>query len=305
MTSYKLSLCPRGLGCDNHFRTSIISQLLDKLQEQSVRISRYHPSFTRHRMEDDALSSALSSRRMAHGRGRNNARGSKNTGRAIFDPLRAFGVYEIKCGAVKSESGVSHLTIHGFTPGETGLFASLQLRDALVGVAVLAGSRKGVKEIVEDLEEEDEIEEEEGEEEDGGTGVKVDETENGLVDQDKEDEDEEDDAETSESEQIEPRSAMEEEDDRINRRAKAFEKNSFRNPKFWMCFNADVKVSKDIEAVHEQDMGYIVFSGNDCSAFDGTISSKELSWDNVKIKGHKVKSRVSDCSQKWTDFSFS
>lgn len=221
----------------------------------------------------------------------------------MFDPLRAIGVYELKCSAASSDSGAaSQLIIHGFTDGETGLFASLQIGDALTGVAVVAGSRKGVKEIVDDLEDEGGSEEEEAEEDVDGEAAEAAGNEGDAPDQDEGDQGDEEEEE-DDSGDAGPRSAMEEEDDRINRRAKAFEKNSFRNPKFWMRWTADVKVSKDAEPTHEQDMGYLVFSGNDCATFEGTISSDKLEWKNLKIKGRKIKSNAPGCNQKWGDFS--
>lgn len=243
--------------------------------------------------DQDPVSNALRSRRIPHGRSGKNTRSGKASGRSSFDPLRAVGVYEVKVGSTKSKRHqdetdarpASNLTIHSLSPDETGLIASFDINGALIGMCVLAGSRRGVKKIVAELEKGESEEESEGEADD----------ESATVADDDEDDEEVDTAE------MKPRSAMEEEDDRINRRAKAFEKNSFRNPKFWMHWRAHVK-GTDNTQVNESNVGYIVFSGNDCTTFDGTISSEVLGWDNMRIKAHKVKSHAGACPVEWTDF---
>lgn len=60
-----------------------------------------------------------------------------------------------------------------------------------------------------------------------------------------------------------------------------FEKNSFRNPKFWLRFKSPTNPS-DIGT------GYLVFSGNDCRRFKGTLSSELREWDNIAISGWKA-----------------
>lgn len=37
------------------------------------------------------------------------------------------------------------------------------------------------------------------------------------------------------------------------------------------------------------DDGYIVFSGNACEKFHGTLSCEGLGWKNVKVTGWKIK----------------
>ncbi|POS68802.1 catalase [Diaporthe helianthi] len=85
------------------------------------------------------------------------------------------------------------------------------------------------------------------------------------------------------------------EDERQRRRTSTFEKNSFRHPKFWFRWkgrlsdeaSAAANLADDGCDVHGS--GYIVFSGNDCKRFSGTITSEKLAWNNVKMSGFKAK----------------
>ncbi|KAH8780885.1 hypothetical protein F5883DRAFT_538981 [Diaporthe sp. PMI_573] len=84
-------------------------------------------------------------------------------------------------------------------------------------------------------------------------------------------------------------------EERQRRRASTFEKNSFRHPKFW--FRWQGQLSDDASAAADMGghgcsihgSGYIVFSGNDCKRFSGTITSEQLAWNNVKMSGFKAK----------------
>ncbi|KAL1861405.1 hypothetical protein Daus18300_008936 [Diaporthe australafricana] len=84
-------------------------------------------------------------------------------------------------------------------------------------------------------------------------------------------------------------------EERQRRRTSTFEKNSFRHPKFWFRWQGQISDEASAHAdvgdnggnVHGS--GYIVFSGNDCKRFQGTITSEQLSWNNVKMSGWKAK----------------
>lgn len=87
-------------------------------------------------------------------------------------------------------------------------------------------------------------------------------------------------------------------ENRQRRRLATFEKNSFRQPKFW--FRWQGVVSDEALAAAEVDdaelargrvhgSGYVVFSGNDCRRFQGTMTSEQLQWNNVKMTGWKAK----------------
>lgn len=71
-----------------------------------------------------------------------------------------------------------------------------------------------------------------------------------------------------------------------------FEKNSFRQPKFWLWWKGNIHAASETSEQAEQEcqsgMGYVVFSGNTCKRFDGTLSCELLGWNNVAISGRKI-----------------
>ncbi|KAF2852843.1 hypothetical protein T440DRAFT_497354 [Plenodomus tracheiphilus IPT5] len=78
-------------------------------------------------------------------------------------------------------------------------------------------------------------------------------------------------------------------------RFKTFEKNSFRSPKFWFQWSStldtnDSNVSMQAKVV-QTGLGYIVFTGNNCNKFKGSINCNSLGWKDVSIIGHKVAAR--------------
>ncbi|KZL74229.1 catalase [Colletotrichum tofieldiae] len=82
--------------------------------------------------------------------------------------------------------------------------------------------------------------------------------------------------------------------DKERSRFQNFEKNSFRSPKFWFQWKGQVETSSktldnQLSATDrvETGRGYIVFSGNDCRSFKGTITCDALSWKNVSLSGWK------------------
>ncbi|CZT22096.1 uncharacterized protein RCC_07965 [Ramularia collo-cygni] len=78
-------------------------------------------------------------------------------------------------------------------------------------------------------------------------------------------------------------------DDRKERqKAAEFEKNSFRSPKFWLKWQGQL-LTDGAEEEFITDGGYIVFSGNACEKFDGTLSCEKLGWKNAKVSGWKIK----------------
>lgn len=83
--------------------------------------------------------------------------------------------------------------------------------------------------------------------------------------------------------------AEEEEDEDEVDRFQQFEKNSFRAPKFWLQWNGVLEGSEEVIS----DRGYVVFSGNDCRKFKGTITCAAKGWKDVAISGHKVAGRKS------------
>lgn len=233
---------------------------------------------------DDPIDSAFQSRCFAHGKsksksGRGSGRGGGGASKP-FNPLAALGRYEVSLGAGPASS--NHVfEIHELTESETGLMGTFDF-EKLRGMFILAGSRKQLAYTItglEDNEDDDENDEEE--------------------DDDREDQGSQDDG-NAESDN-EP-SAIELQDKKLNRRAQAFEKNSFRNPKFWMRWKgmSTVENDNDIPNQVETDMGYLVFTNNECDKFEGIITCPSLDWKQLKLKGRKVHSKGRSCPVSWS-----
>lgn len=217
---------------------------------------------------DDALSDILNSRHFSH-----SSASKKGGRRQAFDPLAAVGSYEILCKADGSDSNApSLMTIHGLNEDDSALIVSFAIGKAVEAMAILAGSRKVMKQIVDELESEPDQCSSLGEEEIVG---------------------------------VENQESEEEEEDLGKRRADNFEKNSFRNPKFWMCWRGTVRKDKDDTPIGEKNMGYLVWKSNRCEQFEGTISCDTLGWRNVKLKGHRIRKGAAECHLHWMDVKLS
>lgn len=217
---------------------------------------------------DDWQEAALSNRHMHNRRGQN-IRGKAGKG-AAFDVHRTFGMYELKCPAadklVKDSGTSARLEIYCLNDSQNALYAEVSFPGLLHGMAVLAGSRRVMNKVLQELAKPDTITEERA-----GDEAAISEEE---ADDEKADEDHRELA---------------------NQRAQEFEKNSFKSPKFWMKWQGQVlhKPDPDVSSGKEllTDSGYLVFSGNTCDKFEGTISCEPLGWDNVKLKGWKGSTR--------------
>lgn len=220
-------------------------------------------------MSDDWQDAAFSSRHM------HNNRGAKSK-RANFDVRKTFGSYEVKCSAwQKLDNAVmglfASLEIYRLTENKEGVVGVLTLPGALRAAVVLAGSRQSLRTTVESFEETSDDDEEN-------------------------EEDEEEDDEPSSPSQL---------------RFETFEKNSFRSPKFWFRWSgaptidkasASPKTGKLSSSVAEIEsgLGYIVFAGNDCRKFKGTINCAQFGWKDVALTGHKIAARSeSDVPVAW------
>lgn len=239
--------------------------------------------------DDDAIGAALKSRRIPHGRSRNKQGKGKggSSESASFDPLRARGRYEVSLGSSKAPSN-SWLEIHELTPDHDALIGTFEFRGKEQGMCVLAGSRKGLASAIQALDFTEEVRADEGDvAEDDGTGN------DGSQGSD------------SESTTDESKSALEDQDDQLNRTTKSFEKNTFRSPKFWMTWRNSRRPRTGGERSYgeQKRSAYLIFSGNDCQRFEGTISSSALGWDNRKLRGRKIHSRESACPLRWSDVS--
>lgn len=269
-------------------------------------------------MEEEAWQTEhFNSRRIAHGR-----KGKSGGKRSHFDPRRAYGKYELRCpasaklstnfrtvpGTRRGDASDGILEIHG--PAETrdsALICTFALTDVLSGVALLAGSRKSLASVVGELERSNEADSETREPE---------EIEEGAVTRLSDADDDPGNPEGDEDEADyggESPSHLEVRDERDRSRQAAFEKNSFRSPKFWVRWRAPVPArARNGEDYTDTDTrptevevngGYLIFSSNDCSTFNGTISCDAFEWKNVKLSGRKITSKATQCPISWLDIT--
>ncbi|KAK8066228.1 hypothetical protein PG997_012975 [Apiospora hydei] len=228
--------------------------------------------------EDTVLSSRHIHNRVGGRAGKSKA-GDKSHGGGAFDVRKSFGTYEVKLGKGKKASS-STLEILRPTADSAGVVGDLHLEGAVTATILMAGSRKALSRIIDDFgdatgdsaRESGSNEDIEGNQIDGdsivssGTG---DGTDTNLVDTGTE------------------RESLEE---RQQGRFETFEKSSFRSPKFWLRFHGHEPQSDD-GAAERSGTGYLVFSGNDCRKFEGTISCDAINWDNKKLSGWKTIAR--------------
>lgn len=259
---------------------------------------------------DDWQDAALSNRHM-HNRVGKQGRGKGGKSNGSFNVQKTLGTYEVKCpaaaklakeiGGGKEKAKEPVLEIYNLNELGNALVGEIVLPGALRGVVLMAASRKTMKvaeKAIEEPEDNDEQEIENGEEarEDDGAESRLD----------------EESAEEPEESGEEQHGS--DEDDPEQKRCQQFEKNSFRNPKFWISWRGH-KDQAAIEAQTSQlpsedteegssdssGTGYLIFSGNNCERFNATLSCEVLGWDNVKLKGFKLKSHSArDFHVQWT-----
>ncbi|EDU51161.1 hypothetical protein PtrSN002B_007804 [Pyrenophora tritici-repentis] len=215
---------------------------------------------------DDWQEAAFSNRHMHNRTGC----GSKSKHSPIFDVRKTFASYSVKCPSwLKALDGSQNdnsasLELYRLTENGEGVVGELFLPGLLHASVILAGSRTSLRGIIASFE---------------ANGEEADAVE--------EDDEEESDAEPESPEKT---------------RFDTFEKNSFRSPKFWFRWSGSPTSStgpKESPSV-ESELGYIVFSGNDCRKFKGTINCASLGWKNVAISGQKLVSRSdSDARVTW------
>jgi hypothetical protein len=227
----------------------------------------------------DGWQDAVFSSRHMHNRvGRN---GGNSTGRSKrnqpFDVRKTFGTYVCKCATWQKMATVMDdydsekevlLELYRFTPNRQGIIGEIRFPGVLDAAVILAASRESLRRTVsevgaEDVESDDVSEPESGE---GRLGDEEEESEEGT--------------------------------DRFD----TFEKNSFREPKFWLRWNGILTpgaTERESES-GESDLGYLVFAQNDCRKFKGTISCRSLGWKDVAISGRKILGRTeSDVPVDW------
>jgi hypothetical protein len=217
---------------------------------------------------DDWQDAAFSTRHVHNRTGRG---GGKSKHSAAFDVRKTFASYEVKCPAWQkalSASGSEQegrrepsLELYRLTEDGEGVVGELALPGVLHASVILAGSRESLRRTVA-----------------------------GLEPNVKEEEDYDD----------EEREESEDEEEQQRDRFETFDKNSFRSPKFWFRWSGAPSHTTAKEAEVETELGYIVFSGNDCRKFKGTINCESLKWKNVAITGHKIVARKeSDTKVAW------
>jgi hypothetical protein len=216
---------------------------------------------------DDWQDAAFSTRHMHNRTGRSGK--SKHT--SAFDVRKTFGSYAVKCPAWQKTLSAADdaqpkqepsLDLYRLTGNGEGVVGELFLPGILQASVILAGSRGSLGRTVVELE--------------------VDEVD-------------------AEKEHVEDEQEGTDEEEQERNRFETFEKNSFRSPKFWFQWSGVPSSSESQRANDtESDLGYVVFSGNDCRKFKGTINSSALEWKNVAITGHKTVSRSeSDTKVTW------
>lgn len=277
---------------------------------------------------DDGWEEAALNNRHLHNR---NDRGGRGNIRESFQIRNTFGTHLVKCPALErlqtsqpgpesskaggkakqsgssgkkkgsrsnSGSGDVVLEIYRLTDDEDGILGSLKFPGVFEAAAVFAGSRKVLNNITRHLSQDDTEEEKPygirrgSLDSSSSRAVKSQGQQAGRrVNGEAEEEDESDEEESSEDE-----GELSGNENRQRRRIATFEKNSFRQPKFWFRWQGVISEEAlagledlELKAGKAQGSGYIVFSGNDCRRFQGTMTSEDLGWNNVKMTGWKAK----------------
>ena len=259
---------------------------------------------------DDWQEAALSNRHL-HNRVGKHGRGKGGKSNGGFNVQKTLGTYEVKCPAAaklakevneeKEKGKEPVLEIYNLNELGNALVGEMVLPGALRCVVLMAASRKTMKVAEKAFEEPEESEARDG---DDGEEARGDDGAERRSDQESAEESEESGEEQHESD----------EDDLEQRRYQQFEKNSFRNPKFWISWRghkdqapteaqASQLPSEDTEEESSElsGTGYLIFSGNNCERFNATLSCEVLGWDNVKLKGFKLRSHSArDFQVQWT-----
>jgi len=168
------------------------------------------------------------------------------------------------------------LELYRLTECGRGVVGEMSLPGCIRAAVLLAASRKSLQGILDELEPVREGKKDDGHEEKKSGEQK--------------------DGEHSEDEEEEESEESEEEPDRFE----TFEKNSFREPKFWLRWNGKLESPAVDEEKAESGLGYIIFPSNDCRKFKGTLNCASLEWKDVAFSGHKIAPRSeSDIPVAW------
>ncbi|KAJ3528562.1 hypothetical protein NM208_g10148 [Fusarium decemcellulare] len=238
-------------------------------------------------MEADWESEFLTTRHV-HNRKTRHGLGSSGASNA-FDVRKTFGSYDLKCPVAETYRRQNkpeeiqdkssrrqkraplgpRLEIYRLTDNEDGLLGELIIPGILQATATMAGSRKQLRELIEGRRQD------EGELREDIPGEPLTTEELG-------------DEEATSSTRYQ---------EKQRNRFQKFEKNSFRQPKFWLHWHGSVLApSSALDECQSTDspengdqsgMGYLVFSGNKCRDFKGTMSCELLGWKDIKLEGRK------------------
>lgn len=249
---------------------SPLYRLSNKASAHFWHFHNFHTDFEniqRYNMDDDWQSAVFGSRHM-HNRVQNKF-SRKNR---PFDVHKTFGNYECKCAAWKSRhdnhDGEKDITLelYRLSPNEEGVLGKIHFPHALDAAVILSGSRASLSRTVQDME------------------VELDEDEDDTEEREGNDEDGSDEGPTSDAKGL-----MDDRNFREEPRFRKFEKNSFREPKFWIRWNGVTAGSEVVTS----DLGYVIFSGTDCRKFKGAITCGPLGWKDVAISGRRISGRGS------------
>ena len=220
--------------------------------------------------QDAVFSSRHMHNRVAHSGSNRNNRSKRN---AVFDVRKTFGSYACTCIAWQklasnrdnydASQGVT-LELYRLSPNNEGIIGEILFPGVLKATVILAASRDSLHQAV--------LEASSGDVESDGMSNAANGNDEG-----------------EEEEHGEDRFAI-------------FEKNSFREPKFWLQWNGRLMPTATEKGPETKgtELGYLVFSQNDCRKFKGTINCSLLGWKNVAISGRKVATRTeSDVPVAW------
>ncbi|KAK1983917.1 hypothetical protein LZ30DRAFT_748266 [Colletotrichum cereale] len=248
---------------------------------------------------DDWQEAAFTTRHVHNRSSKSKAGGGRGRRGGAFEVKKTFGNYEVKCpnaGKTSLESGknkrnVTSPTLDIFRLSEDGggLLGYLTLPGTLEASVILAGSRKVLEHLVSQFDnaQESEVDVENNAENEGSYDEEQVRPTHDSARQ-------AEDPSSSDNEKEADESEDQQDQDKERIRFQQFEKNSFRSPKFWFQWKGQVTTSSATPDDHapatdrdDTGRGYIVFSGNDCRSFKGTITCDTLGWKDVALSGWK------------------
>ncbi|GJD03154.1 catalase [Colletotrichum higginsianum] len=263
----------------------------------------------------DWQEAAFATRHLHNRASKSKAGGGRGRRGGAFEVRRTLGRYDVKCPSASRvspppESGGKKgkrtaaaaaaatrptLDIFRLSDDGRGLLGELVLPGALEASVILTGSRKTLEDLIlkkerkkekKDKGKEEKKEKEKEEKKNVGTIGKM----MGYAMEDMATLSPTNGGDTSGHEESD-----DDDPDKERSRFRAFEKNSFRSPKFWFQWKGRTTApsppppgGRGLAAGRaETGRGYVVFSGNDCRSFKGTITCDALGWKDASMSGWK------------------